>query len=272
MARNAYVQVSFKLLVLGSAIFQIKKELPARNERLQKSSRFSGVTWAWARNLARLFSGAQGARHRFFTELLGQNGDLKESKRRDVEQRSLGISLKVFNSYLFHSKIVICFFSNRSIQKHVIPLQENMCFFHVFFYMTFWSIFRYFSNETNTCFPPSSKIQHPHIRLGYEAEQTDKCHGEESFTWSAKQPFFKGTEVWWFPTIYKWMETRFQAVNKTYTEQLQAMASNGSNMRFHTMILWIFDPGDVFFFSEGEEDKSSFGQILRWLCQICFFF
>ena len=114
--------------------------------------------------------------------------------------------------------------------------------------MTFWSIFRYFSNETNTCFPPSSKIQHPHIRLGYEAEQTDKCHGEESFTWSAKQPFFKGTEVWWFPTIYKWMETRFQAVNKTYTEQLQAMASNGSNMRFHTMILWIFDPGDVFFF------------------------
>ena len=40
-------------------------------------------------------------------------------------------------------------------------------------------------------------------------------------------------------------------MNKTYTEQLQAMASNGSNMRFHTMILWIFDPGDVFFFFFG---------------------
>lgn len=41
---------------------------------------------------------------------LDQNGDLKESKRRDVEERSLGICLKVFNSYLFHSKIVICLF------------------------------------------------------------------------------------------------------------------------------------------------------------------
>ena len=187
-------------IVLGSAIFQINKKLPEKTRRIQKNLSESQVLLEPGQETLPDFL----AEHKVHViASLPSSLDLKWwfegiEKKRFLNREVLVFLWRCVQLLFFPFKNCDLFvLSDCSIQKKSdIFTKENMCFFHVFFYMTFWSIFRYFSNETNTCFPPSSKIQHPHIRLGYEAEQTDKCHGEESFTWSAKQPFFKGTEVW----------------------------------------------------------------------------